>query len=65
VRTCQGDNDALMHNCFSNSCALVGICAKNRCAHVRTYVGESHGLEERLRVFEILNFLMLLMDDEG
>jgi hypothetical protein len=65
VRTSRGDSCALMHNCFSNNYALVHSCAKNRCAHVRTCMVESRALEARLRVFEILNFFMFLMNDEG
>jgi hypothetical protein len=32
---------------------------------VHTYMGERFTLEARLRLFEILSFLMFLMDDEG
>jgi hypothetical protein len=60
-----GYNCTLMHNYFSDNYALVHKCEKNMRAHVCTYMGESHALEARIRVFEILNFLMFLMDDEG
>jgi hypothetical protein len=54
-----------MRSCFFDSCALMHNSAKNMHTYVHTYGGEHCALEAKLRVVEIFNFLMLLMNDDG